>query len=530
MKTLLTLILSLVSAVTFAQNSTILDFNNVGAILNTNGVFFNDQVTGDSGYTVPKDSGTAVIYVSAFWFGGTDANNDLHLAATKFGLNDDVFCGPISTDYTHADYIDLYEDKFWKITKAEINDHYYHYQQPSYVMPAVIAEWPANGQNSLGVATDMAPYVDVNSNGIYDPENGDYPNIRGDMAVYLIMNDDAGVHAESGGEKLGMEFHYMFYQFSSADYINNTTFINLKVINRSPNTYSDFKVAYFSDHDIGGASDDYSGCSPSENLMFGYNGDQNDNGFGGYTYGMNPPAVGIKFLNHDLNVFASYYAGAISPQTDPQIANQYYGFMNAMWGNSGLPFTYGGTGINGSINANYMFPGDSDPLFSGTGGQSVPAWSEVSENNPPGDRRMVGVTEGATIVPNQSICYDYAVLYNRSGTTNIENAVGLNGLSVQVQAFYDGEVNWGCESVVLNTVDNSKTDFEMYPNPSNGTITLQSGNDFEVTIYSVNGEVIYVNSNINSTLSLNLDIPTGIYFVKVIENEVTFTKKLVIRK
>jgi hypothetical protein len=43
MKTLLTLILSLVSALTFAQNSTILDFNNVGAILNTNGVFFNNQ-------------------------------------------------------------------------------------------------------------------------------------------------------------------------------------------------------------------------------------------------------------------------------------------------------------------------------------------------------------------------------------------------------------------------------------------------------------------------------------------------------
>ena len=153
MKTILTLILSLASTITFAQNSTVLDFNNLGAILNTNGVFFNDQVTGTSGYTVPKDSGTAVIYASAFWFGGTDANNDLHLAATKFGLNDDVFCGPISTDYTHADYIDLYEDKFWKITKAEINDHYYHYQQPSYVMPAVIAEWPANGQSSLGVAT-----------------------------------------------------------------------------------------------------------------------------------------------------------------------------------------------------------------------------------------------------------------------------------------------------------------------------------------------------------------------------------------
>ena len=70
----------------------------------------------------------------------------------------------------------------------------------------------------------------------------------------------------------------------------------------------------------------------------------------------------------------------------------------------------------------------------------------------------------------------------------------------------------------------------MYPNPSNGMITLQSGNEFDVTIYSINGEVIYANRNINSTVSFNLDVPTGIYFVTVTENKKTLTKKLVITK
>jgi hypothetical protein len=371
------------------------------------------------------------------------------------------------------------------------------------------------------VANDMAPYVDVNSNGFYDPENGDYPNIRGDMAVYLIMNDDAGVHAESGGEPLQMEFHYMFYQFSSNDYLDSTTFINLKVINRSLNTYSDFKVGYYVDPDIGGSSDDYVGCSPSENLMFGYNGYQNDAGIGGYTYGSNPPAVGIKFLNHNLDVYTYCSGGAPYPHPDPSIPAEFYGFMNAMWSNSGLPFTYGGFGINGTVPTNHIFSGSLT---------DITEWSEVSENHPGGDRRMLGVTEPNTIIPNQSICYDYAVLYNRSGSDNIENAVGLNYLSVQVQGFYDAEVNWGCENSVLSTLNTSKTDFEIYPNPSNGTLTLQSGSDFDVTIYSINGEVIYANRDINSTLSLNLDVPTGIYFVAVTENEETFTKKLVLTK
>jgi len=510
MKTITTLILTLTCTLNFAQNTTILDQNNVGAHLNTNGIFFNDLSTnGNGGYLAPKDSTTSVIYSSAFWFGGTDSNGGLHLAAGKFGDNDDYFCGPISTDYTHTDYLDLYEDKFWKITKVEIDNHKLNFNQPNYSVPTLIAEWPANGQSALGVANDMAPYIDENENGIYDPENGDYPNIRGDMAVYIIMNDDASVHAESGGEKLGMEFHYMFYQFSSNDYLDSTTFVSLKVINRSANTYSNFKVGYYIDPDIGGASDDYVGCSPSENLMFGYNGSSYDN-----FYGLTPPAVGIKFLNHDLDVF-SYYTVSGSA-----VAVDYWNFMNAFWGSSGLPFTEGGNGINGTVTTNHIFPGSLTDLSQ---------WSEVSESNPVGDRRMFGVTEEAIIVPNQVICYDYAVLYNRSGGNNIENAVGLTGLSMQVQAFYDSEVNWGCDNVVLNTTESSITNFEMYPNPSNGEINLSSNSMFDVTFYSINGEAVYSKANVNSKIVLNLDVTSGIYFVKVRQDNSTFTKKLIIK-
>ena len=521
MKRILTFILTVTSTITFAQNSTVLDFNNVGAILNTNGVFFNDLSNNNTpGYIVPKDSTTSVINSSSFWFGGLDSNDSLHLAGGIYGTNTDYFCGPIATDYTDTDYINLYEDKLWKITSVEVANHILNYQQPNYIMPTVISEWPANGLGLLGVANDLAPYVDVNSNGIYDPENGDYPNIRGDMAVYIIMNDDAGVHAETGGEKLGMEFHYMFYQFSSADYINNTTFINLKVINRSPNTYFDFKVGYYVNHDIGYYNDDYTGCSPVDNLMFGYNSDSVDGWtpIGTGPLGNNPPAIGVKLLNHNLDIFSNVNLSEFFP--GPVTATEYWNLMNAKW-HSGIPFTYGGNGMNGTIPTNYIYPGSlTNPS----------EWSQVSENSSTAGSRMLGISEAYTIYPNQSICYDYAVLYNRSGSNNIENAVGLIDLSTQVQSFFDSQVDYNCQNIGLGTVESVITNFEMYPNPSNGTITLQSGNDFEVTIYSVNGEVIYVNSNINSTLSLNLDIPTGIYFVKVIENEVTFTKKLVIRK
>jgi hypothetical protein len=517
MKTTLTFIITVVSAVIFAQNSTVLDQNNVGTFINTNGLFFNNP-NGTEGYVVPNNSSTGVINSSSFWFGGIDSDNTLHLAATIYGTNNDYFCGPISTDYTHSDYLNLYEGKFWKITKTEINNHISNYQQPSYVMPTVITEWPANGQSSLGVANDLAPYIDINNNGTYDPENGDYPNIRGDMAVYIIMNDGAEIHTETGGEKLGMEFHYMFYQFSSNDYKNNMTFINLKVINRSVNTYSDFKVGYYVDHDIGYGIDDYVGCSPIDNLMFGYNSGSIDgeSTIGG-GFGNNPPALGVKLLNHNLDIFSNVTPNIFQP--GPVTAAEYWNLMNAKW-HSGLPFTYGGSGINGTFPTNYMYPGS---LTNST------EWSQVSENSTIAFSRMLGITEAYTIHPNQSICYDYAILYNSSGGTNIDNAVGLTTLSTQVQSFFDNQTDYNCQNIGLGTMESKISNFEMYPNPSIGELNLSSNSIFDVTIYSINGEVVYSNSGVNFTLKLNLNVSNGIYFVKVTQDNSTFTQKLIIK-
>jgi len=520
MKTITTLVLALTCTLNFAQNTTILDQNNVGAILNTNGVFFNDISNNNaSGYTIPKDSTTSVINSSSFWFGGLDSNDSLHLAGKIYGNGNDYFCGPIASNYTATDYINLYEDKFWKISNIEVTDHISNYQQTNYVVPTVISEWPANGQISLGVSNDMAPYIDVNNNGFYDPVNGDYPNIRGDMAVYIIMNDDADSHSETGGEKLGMEFHYMFYQFNSNDYLDSTTFINLKVINRSVNTYFDFKVGYYVNHDIGYYDDDYAGCSPEDNLMFGYNSDSVDGwspvGTGGVSN--NPPAIGVKLLNHELDIFSNVTLSEFFP--GPVTALEYWNLMNANW-HSGLPFTYGGNGMNGSSPTNYIYPGSlTDPL----------EWSQVSENSVVAGSRMLGVAEAYTIFPNQSICYDYAVLYNRSEGNNIDNAIGLKSLSTQVQSYFDSQVDYNCQNIGLGTVDKSVTNFEMYPNPSNGEINLSANSNFDVTIYSINGEVVYSKVNVNSNVVLNLDVTTGVYFVKVRKDNSTLTKKLIIR-
>lgn len=71
-----------------------------------------------------------------------------------------------------------------KVSQADIEKHKTSFNSNSYNMPEGIKNWPATGDSTVGMATDLAPFVDVNQNGCYDPENGDYPIIKGEEALY----------------------------------------------------------------------------------------------------------------------------------------------------------------------------------------------------------------------------------------------------------------------------------------------------------------------------------------------------------
>ncbi|MFK7783988.1 MAG: hypothetical protein AB8B56_02670, partial [Crocinitomicaceae bacterium] len=184
----------------FGQFSTsILDFNNVSTHLTDGGLLFNNAVSNNPGYEIPKGSGNHAIYNSAFWFGGADVNGQIHLSGTLFDGGADLFPGPIAdpTMYTSSDYASQYQNSIWTVIQDDIDDHILNWNQSGYTVPASIASWPGNGDAALGVADQLAPYVDLNNNAIYEPELGEYPEIRGDQASYIIMNDARQIHTGS---------------------------------------------------------------------------------------------------------------------------------------------------------------------------------------------------------------------------------------------------------------------------------------------------------------------------------------------
>jgi len=502
----------------FSQNFQYLNFNNVSARVSTNGIFFNDNSSYAGDYRVPSNQNNSVIYASSFWFGGIDSAQNLHLCAQKYGINQDMFSGPIASDYTSANYVDTYFEKIWTIYAYDINTHIQNYNTTNYVVPQEIAAWPAHGNPVNGEANNLAPFVDVNHNGIYDPEFGDYPNIRGDIAMYLIFNDAAGPHTESGGEALGTEFHFMFYSYATNDYLNNTTFINLKVINRSSNTYTNFKVGQFTDGDLGSYTDDYFGCDSLRNIIYTYNGDNDDPGFG-----IAPPAVGFKLLNQPMDVAGYFHADTLNIHNDPDTVSDYWGYMNAELKSTGIHFTHGGTGTGGTVNTNYL-------MYSNP--NDVNGWSEQTELNPPGDRRMFMSSGGLTLTPGDEVCYDYAIAYGR-GNSNLNSVDSLLAIADRIQLFYDAQITNTCESVVLD-IESSKTmnRIKLFPNPSTGLFTIDGlkGN-YRLYIYSVEGKLLK-EINFSSISNTQFDISnfkTGNYILKILNDEEVVIRKISVK-
>ena len=65
-------------------------------------------------------------------------------------------------------------DKIWKINRSEIEIFKYEWalgnvQNGTYTPVSDILSWPGNGDVSMGQAKNLAPFVDVNHNNIYDP-------------------------------------------------------------------------------------------------------------------------------------------------------------------------------------------------------------------------------------------------------------------------------------------------------------------------------------------------------------------------
>jgi hypothetical protein len=501
----------LMSPQLFAQNTLTLDANNANVMLGDFGAFcFNP--TGSAGYEIPKNSGNHTLYNMQFRIAGKDGLGNVKTAFSNTYATTDFSAGPISNNYSSGYYTNTFDTCIWKVTRDQINYHVANYTAVGYIVDASIAKWPGNGNTAEGVAAQLAPYVDANGDQLYNPLDGDYPYIQGDAATFVIMNDAGAPHQLTLGSALGVEIHFMFYQFETTDEINNTTFLSTKIFNRSDTNYTDLYFGFYLDFDLGNSNNDYVGSDSIRSLAYVYNGESTDDGQGAQPgYGNNPPAFGFKMLNEEAGSIYGYDGGSIGLPGVLDMDDNYMGMQGLLA--NGDPLMYA------PYPTKFVFTGNP---FLGTG------WNEFTAGNSDGDRRMFISSESYNLQSADNLCFDYAFIFNQEAGNALGNANSLLSTADFVQNYYDNAI-YPCNEIFLETIDqNTPMEISIFPNPSNGNFKIQISKPVLISIYSITGDLVMQEFELTESRDLNLNLERGIYFVQIKSGDETRTQKIII--
>lgn len=556
------LIISLVaSSVLSAQTWTnaTLDINQVRTVINSNGdLFWNYNY---NVYEVPANSGRQTIFAGATWIGGIDSLNTLHVAAQTYRQSgNDFYPGPVMNTSSYSPATDAQWNQVWKINKTTIDSFVMNYQNPipGYVIPAVILNWPGNGDTQAGQAAQLAPYVDIDQDGVYNPAAGDYPCIKGDQALFVIYNDDRNTHTETGGTKFTFEEHAMLYAYHApGTWLDSAVFINYQLYNRSSVSYNSVYWGQWTDFDLGDPSDDFVGCDVDRNLAYVYNGDANDGSSatpGPNSYGANPPAQGLVYLrgpeataldgiDNDrdgttdeadevwlMNHFL-YYNNDFTIMGNPVLPMDYYNYLSGNWLDT-THVTYGGTGYGGVLPCEYMFPSNSDPTGWGTNFTPQAPWDEMNSNNSPGDRRGIASSGPFYIGAGKNMCIDMAYVYGRGNAGPLSSVSSMQHAADSARAFYLQNNPCSCDVSTVGISETPRTTIGIYPNPASESINVICGDNATgavVEVLDVNGQVVKTSTVLsgNSVVISTNDLAAGVYFVRVNKGSVVLSGKFI---
>ncbi len=322
-----------------ASSETNLDLNNVRALILANGELWEGSDS-KAHYEIPKGSKKSSMYAGSIWVGGVDINGQLRTCARTFrggSSGNDFWPGPlIATGDGIASIspeVCTIFDKHYKITRKEV-EKFVEYTNANaetkdelfsdYSIPKIILDWPAHGPTEYGAYDHfLAPFYDVDGDNSYNPTNGDYPyfdfdkdapcnyqperraenlgntsqKLFGDMTIWWVYNDKGNVHTTSiGAAAIGMEFRAQAFAFSTNDELNNMTFYNYQIINRSTYSLTDAYFGVWNDPDLGYARDDAAGCDVIRGLGYVFNDKEEDGNGLPEHYGFHPPAIGVDFF------------------------------------------------------------------------------------------------------------------------------------------------------------------------------------------------------------------------------------------
>lgn len=123
----------------------------------------------------------------------------------------------------------------------------------------------------------------------------------------------------------------------------------------------------------------------------------------------------------------------------------------------------------------------------------------------------------------------FSILKPGSSTTGnwTENDLTSSGIFVKnIIKNWDSD----CNNLSVADLNYGKSDFELYPNPSNGSVTIKGDDIQKVEVFNVNGQLIRNITTNEKQINIDLNnLPTSLYFVNIITTNGVFVKKLVLK-
>ncbi len=529
--------------------------------------------------------GIATCYtINDHFVGFTDSGDTISNAKSSYIDQYDELPGPYMAS---ASYNEIQEAKYnrpYRVSLQMIRDHIDSVQfgSPNYVPVWAIRNWPAHGNTALGQAPDLAPFADINSNGMYEPLLGEYPSILGNDCVFSITH-----YRNNGNLDKALEFHsYVYTQAcDSTETFDNVLMRKVLVYSRGATVDSLFFGGRF-DGDLGNYNDDYVGTNVDLGLVYNYNGDLNDEPNGG-NQGFDDTLAaqglmilkGIKQINDGLdngigilpgqsvngygfndgiidNEYGGLYAstafsGINTPMemADPTNAEQWHNMLNGYFRFGEMKY-YGGSGYPGApgvttIPARYMYSGGEDVSHFGTGGVNPGFdWYEFepagagSLANQTGDRRAAYSLGKVGLTSGEFVEFDYAYLFKRQAEPTgvlIDPVTDLFAKASAVRsAFLSNQgpcgINFDPIPEDLSVGETEKVVvFGVYPNPTNGIVRITniSNSGGSIQVFDINGKLLKTVTNYQSLQPLDLSELEGQFFIlKISDDQKTEQKRV----
>jgi hypothetical protein len=525
-----------------------LKINKISAAVSVHGDLWRD--TGNSNFSrFPYADTVSVAYRGNLWFAGFDTAGTLHVAAQAFRQTGiDYWPGPLDASDTLTYTNSQKWARIWKVDYNDINTFLAITTHTVSNTPKAILEWPAKGNinakgaggASLSITNDMAPFVDVDHDGSYNPLNGDYPLLKGDQMLWWVFSDNGPTHSETNGKALKIEIHAMAYAYDRSGILENIQYYEYHIINKGAD-YHNFRIGLFADLDNGSAYNDYIGYDSARRMGYNYNATSPDtvrNYWGRlYGYGYSSPIVGTSVIempgDSSLPLPAGsfmYYNNDFTINGNPVTDTDYYRYLNATWRNGvHLKNDFKGRGIHSDgIDStapvcNYVFTGDP---------KDTNQWSECNCNNIPYDRRYIIATTDYNFRSGQEYVFAFALVVTDTSSSNF-CPLSLDSLkSITDSSWYYYRSPLMLHPAAVNELNHIAGNIKIYPNPANANFTLNlTQKEGTYCLYNLMGQKMLGGNLKKGNNIINVEaLPVGMYALRIEAEGMITTQKLVIAR